>query len=52
LSVCVCTEFKASRKILNMLCDGVSDFVLIAKDALQSGFLTLCYNTIVGACIQ
>jgi hypothetical protein len=40
LSVCVCTEFKISCKILNMLFVclfvGVSDFVLMGKDALQS----------------
>jgi hypothetical protein len=35
-SVCVCTEFKISCKILNMLFVCVSDFVLIGKDALQS----------------
>jgi len=40
LSVCVCTEFKISCKVLNVLFVGVSEFVLIGKDALQSEILS------------
>jgi len=43
-SVSVCTEFKISCKILNMmfvcLFVGVSEFVLIGNDALQSKILS------------
>ena len=40
LNVCVCTEFKISCKILNVLFVGVSEFVLIGKYALQSEILS------------
>ena len=40
LCVCVCIEFKRSCKVLNVLFLGVSEFVLIGKDALQSEVLS------------
>ena len=40
LSVCVFIEFKISCKVLNVLFLGVSEFVLIGKDALQSEVLS------------
>lgn len=41
---------KFARFWMYRLFVGVSDFVLIGKDALQSVFLNFCYSTIGSAC--